>query len=96
MSTRPGHAPIPPEEELARVLPVVEALAGRINIPISVDTYRATVARACLEAGAGIINDVGGLLFDSEMAQVVAELQARWWLCTTACLTGHLKVTEIS
>ncbi|NSW82962.1 MAG: dihydropteroate synthase [Syntrophothermus sp.] len=76
MSTRPGHAPIPPEEELARVLPVVEALAGRINIPISVDTYRATVARACLEAGAGIINDVGGLLFDSEMAEVVAEFEA--------------------
>lgn len=76
MSTRPGHAPVSPEEELRRVLPLVEELALRVPVPISVDTYRAGVARACLEAGAGIINDISGLEFDSDMAKVAAEYQA--------------------
>ncbi len=72
-STRPGSTPITLEEELARVIPVVEAVRQAVNVPISVDTYRAAVARAALEAGADWVNDVWGLRMDPEMAAVVAE-----------------------
>jgi dihydropteroate synthase len=71
-STRPGAAAVPAEEELRRVLPVVERLAGRVQAEISVDTTKAAVARACLEAGAAILNDVSGLTFEPELAQVAA------------------------
>ncbi len=71
-STRPGSAPVGEAEELRRVLPVVEALGRRIEVPISVDTQKPAVARRCLEAGAVILNDVGGLR-DSAMAEVAAE-----------------------
>jgi dihydropteroate synthase len=59
-STRPGAAPVPLEEELRRVVPVVAAVAQRTSAPVSVDTMKPEVARACLEAGAAIINDVSG------------------------------------
>src|SRR6266404_2518171 len=55
-STRPGAAPVGLDEELIRVLPVVKALAARTKVPLSVDTYKAEVARQCLEAGAHIVN----------------------------------------
>jgi dihydropteroate synthase len=71
-STRPGAETVSAEEELRRVLPVVQRLAGRVRAQISVDTTKAEVARACLEAGATIINDVSGLTFEPELAQVVA------------------------
>jgi len=71
-STRPGADPVTVEEETARVLPVVEALAGRIEAPISVDTSKAVVARRSLEAGARIINDVTGFRGDPEMLDCVA------------------------
>ncbi len=71
-STRPTSAPVPLEEELERVMPVLERLVKEINVPISVDTYKAEVARQALEAGAHIINDVWGLRADPEMAGVVA------------------------
>lgn len=74
-STRPGSRPPSAEEELSRVIPVVEALAGRVRVPISVDTRRASVARAALEAGAEVINDVSSLR-DPEMAGVVARAGA--------------------
>jgi dihydropteroate synthase len=67
-STRPGSAPIPLGEELRRVVPVVTALAKQTDVPISVDTSKADVAHACLEAGAHIINDVTGLTGDPRMA----------------------------
>jgi dihydropteroate synthase len=70
-STRPGAEPVPAEEELARVLPVVEALAGRAGVPLSVDTSKAAVARECLRRGAHVINDVTSLAGDPEMAEVV-------------------------
>jgi dihydropteroate synthase len=74
-SSRPGSAPIPLGEELRRVIPVVEGLVSRAKVPISVDTTKPEVARAALEAGAAIINDICGL--DSfEMAQVVNEFDA--------------------
>ncbi len=70
-STRPGAAPVPLAVELERVVPVVEALAARTAVPISVDTSKAEVARRCLERGAHVINDVTALAGDPEMAAVV-------------------------
>jgi dihydropteroate synthase len=74
-STRPGAEPVPEEEELARVLPVIRELAGRTQCAISVDTYKPRVAQAALEAGAEIVNDVAGLR-DPEMRAVVARAGA--------------------
>jgi dihydropteroate synthase len=71
-STRPGHTPVSVDEELARVLPVVRAIAAQVTIPISIDTYKAVVAQAALAAGAEIINDVRGLTGDPEMAALAA------------------------
>jgi dihydropteroate synthase len=71
-STRPGAEPVPVEEELRRVLPVVEALAAR-NVVVSIDTRRAAVARACLDAGARIVNDVSALVDDPALLPLVAE-----------------------
>lgn len=75
-STRPGAPAVSAEEELARVLPVIEALANSLTIPVSVDTWKSSVADACLAAGAEIINDISGLLFDPALAEVVARHQA--------------------
>lgn len=72
-STRPGSSPVTIEEELARVLPVIEAIREEVTVPISVDTYRADIARAALNAGADWINDVWGLRMDREMAGLAAE-----------------------
>lgn len=72
-STRPGAAPVPPEEELRRILPVIQALAPVLSVPISVDTRKAVVARAALAAGASLVNDVTALKSDPAMADVVAE-----------------------
>jgi dihydropteroate synthase len=69
-STRPRSSPVSVDEEVARVVPVVEGLLGRVTVPISVDTSKASVARLCLAAGASIINDVTGLRGDPEMASV--------------------------
>jgi dihydropteroate synthase len=71
-STRPGHVPVPAEEEQARILPVIRDLAPRLPIPISVDTYKASTARVALEAGARIVNDVWGLQREPEIACVAA------------------------
>lgn len=70
-STRPGHTPVPAEEEMARVLPAVKALAA-LPVPLSVDTQKAVVADAALKAGASIVNDIWGLMGDPEMARVAA------------------------
>jgi dihydropteroate synthase len=72
-STRPGSEPVPAAEELERVVPVIEALAGRVGVPISVDTTKAEVARGALAAGASLINDVSALRSDAGMIEVVAE-----------------------
>jgi dihydropteroate synthase len=71
-STRPGADPVPEEQELERVIPVIEAVTQRTNAVISVDTYKAQVAKRAVEAGAAIINDISGLGFDPKMAEVVA------------------------
>ncbi|MHA6534357.1 dihydropteroate synthase [Paenibacillus sp. BAC0078] len=73
-STRPGHEPVGLEEELARVLPVIESIhRAAPHLPLSIDTYKAEVARQALQAGAHIINDVWGAKADSNMAAVAAE-----------------------
>lgn len=72
-STRPGAAPVPLDEELRRVVPAVRAVAQAVKVPISVDTYKAEVARQAIEAGAHLVNDVWGLRMDPEMAHVVAD-----------------------
>ena len=71
-STRPGAEPVPSAEEAARVVPVIRALGGRLRIPISVDTYKADVARAAVAEGASIVNDISGLRYDPELARAVA------------------------
>ncbi len=72
-STRPGASEVPVEEEIARVVPVVEELSARLKVPISVDTRKSEVARAALRAGAVIVNDVSGLTHDSAIAPLVAK-----------------------
>ncbi len=74
-STRPGHEPVSEEEELNRVLPVIQALQQQMpHLPLSIDTYKAEVARQAIEAGAHIINDVWGGMADERMFDVVATL----------------------
>ncbi len=71
-STRPGARPVSAAEESERVLPVIRALRGAVRVPISIDTYKASVARAALAEGADIVNDISALRFDPEMAGLVA------------------------
>ena len=75
-STRPGSEGVSAEEEIRRVLPVIQALRRATEVPISIDTSKASVARAALEAGADIINDVTGLRGDPEMTALAAESRA--------------------
>jgi len=75
-SSRPGSDPIPEEEELRRVIPVIRGLAGKISVPMSIDTMKASVAREALAEGAEIINDISSMNYDDQMAAVVAEAGA--------------------
>lgn len=72
-STRPGYTMISDEEEIERVVPVIEKIKSEFDIPVSVDTYKSGVARAAVRAGADLINDIWGLKYDPVMAQVIAE-----------------------
>ena len=72
-STRPGASDVPVDEEIARVVPVVEAVAARFDVPVSIDTRKSAVALAALDAGAALVNDVSGLRHDPRIAGVVAE-----------------------
>ncbi len=74
-STRPGHTPVSAEEEANRIIPVIEALKGSLPIPISVDTFKATVAEQAVKAGASIINDIWGAKREPEIAEVAARYQ---------------------
>lgn len=85
-STRPGSASVRAEEEIARVVPVIQGLAKAASIPISIDTTKAQVAEAALDAGASIINDISGAAFDPEMPAVVARRR-----CPTVLM--HIKGT---
>ncbi|MEO7133993.1 MAG: dihydropteroate synthase [Vicinamibacterales bacterium] len=71
-STRPGASPVGSGEELARIRPVLKAMAGHVTLPISIDTYKASVAAVALDDGASIVNDISGLSFDTAMGALVA------------------------
>ncbi|MCI9422756.1 dihydropteroate synthase [Lachnospiraceae bacterium WCA-9-b2] len=75
-STRPGHAQITEEEEIERTVPVIEKLKQEFDIPISIDTYKSSVARAALQGGVDLVNDIWGLKYDSSMAGLVADYGA--------------------
>ena len=75
-SSRPGASPVSIDEELARILPVIRAVADTVDVLLSVDTYKAEVARCALEAGAHLVNDITALHGDTGMAAVVAEMEA--------------------
>jgi dihydropteroate synthase len=72
-STRPGHKPLTLEEELERVIPAVKAISKHVQVPISVDTFKAEVAKQSIEAGAHIINDIWAAKADGQMAKIAAE-----------------------
>jgi dihydropteroate synthase len=71
-STRPGAAPVSVSEERARVMSALRTIAGRVRVPISIDTYKAEIAREAIALGAAIVNDVSGLQYDPELAHIVA------------------------
>lgn len=71
-STRPGHLQISDEEEIARIVPVIQRVKSELDIPVSVDTYKSKVAAAAIEAGADLVNDIWGLKYDQEMAGLIA------------------------
>ncbi len=75
-STRPGAEPVPAGEELRRVRPVIERLAAQTNVPISIDTYKAVVAREAVGCGAAIVNDISGLQYDEQLGRTIAETGA--------------------
>ncbi len=72
-STKPGSNPLELEEELRRVIPVIKSLAAKVDVPISIDTYKSTVAQRAIEAGAQVINDISGLNFDPGLAKVASK-----------------------
>ena len=72
-STRPGYVPVSVQEEIERVIPVIEGIKANFDIPISLDTYKAEVAKAGISAGADLINDIKGLQGSAEMARIIAE-----------------------
>ena len=87
-STRPGFTPVSAEEEMNRILPVIEAIKANIDIPVSVDTYKSEVAEAAILAGADLINDIWGLKADARMAEVIAKHQV------ACCLMHNRAQTE--
>ena len=87
-STRPGYEPISDEEEIERIVPVIEAIKRHMDIPVSVDTYKSSVAKAAIEAGADMVNDIWGLKHDPEMAKVIAETGV------ACCLMHNRKTTD--
>ena len=87
-STRPGYEPISDEEEIERIVPVIEAIKRHMDIPVSVDTYKSAVAKAAIEAGADMVNDIWGLKHDPEMAKVIAETGV------ACCLMHNRKATD--
>lgn len=75
-STRPGYTPITDAEEIERTVPVIEHIKNRFDIPISIDTYKSSVAKAALQSGADLVNDIWGFKHDSKLAETVFKYQA--------------------
>ncbi len=99
-STRPGASSVPEAVELERVIPFVTRASDALGVPISIDTRKATVARAALEAGASVVNDVSGLSHDAEMAALVADAGAGAVLMhmrgTPATMTSYARYERVS
>lgn len=89
-STRPGAAPVSPEEEWARLRPVLKGLPQRLSIPVSVDTYKSEVARRALDAGVSLINDISGLGYDPGLGALVASRGAALVLMHTRGRSGDM------
>lgn len=89
-STRPGYTAISEEEEIERVVPVIEQIKAEFDIPISLDTYKSKVARAGIEAGADLINDIWGLKYDDKLAEVIAQTGV------SCCLVHNRKDADYS
>lgn len=89
-STRPGYTMISDNEEITRVIPIVEAVKANFDIPISVDTYKSAVANEALKAGADLINDIWGLKYDEDMARVIKHYDA------SVCIMHNRNNTEYS
>lgn len=94
-STRPFAVPLSEADEILRVIPVIERLAGRLSIPLSIDTYKAGVARAALQAGAKIVNDISAMTFDPQMAAVVAGANAGLVLMHTRGRPGDMQLDTV-
>lgn len=75
-STRPGHTVITDQEEIQRVVPVIEAVKSRFDVPVSIDTYKGTVAEAALKAGADLVNDIWGFKHDKRVAELTGQYHA--------------------
>lgn len=88
-STRPGSCPVSMQEEIDRVVPVIQGLASSIEVPISIDTYKAQVAREAIYHGASIVNDISGFSFDEQMTDVVAK-------SNVGAIIMHIKGTPMS
>ena len=93
-STRPGAQPVDESEELERVIPLIEALANKLDVLLSVDTYKAVVAEAAIRAGAQIINDVWGLHADPRLAETAARCQAPVILMHNRSSWAHADIKE--
>lgn len=93
-STRPGYQKITEEEEIHRTAPIIELIKDRFDIPVSIDTYKANVARAALQAGADMVNDIWGLKYDSAMAGVIAESNVACTLMHNRENTGYYNFME--
>ncbi len=87
-STRPGHVQIGDEEEIRRVVPVIRELKKHFDVPVSIDTYKSTVAEAALEAGADLLNDIWGFRYDERMAELAADYDV------AVCLMHNRENTE--
>ena len=72
-STRPGYTLLSDEEEMSRILPIIEAVKANFDVPVSVDTYKGAVAEAAIKAGADLVNDIWGLKYDTRLAGIIAE-----------------------
>jgi len=94
-STRPGAEPVSAEEELRRIIPVIKQLSTELPVPISVDTYKASVAEKALAAGASIVNDISGLRFSPDMAKIVANYGAALVIMHTKGTPRSMQVNPV-
>ncbi len=94
-STRPGADPVTLDEEIQRTVPIIKAIVQRVSVPISIDTYKAHVAKLALDAGASIVNDISGLRFDPEMPKIVAAYKVPVIVMHIKGTTKHMQADPV-